>query len=329
MWRLATDCTWPVSNEECMVLRDFIVAALLIGLTGWFQAASGGSPQAAPAKAPNASQSAQNGGAAQNASLQDAGAALSAGQQGASANELARSTVQNELKAIDEDHTHWMYRLETHKSGTTETKEVVETPHGNVMRLVARNGQPLSPEEQKKEDQNVQKFVSDPGAQQKQRQDLDQDEHKTRDLLAMLPEALTYTYAGREGNRTKLNFEPNPNFHPPSREARVFNAMQGEMVIDTKEHRLVEFSGHLMHPVKFGGGLLGDLAAGGSFDVRQQEVGPEHWEISLLKVNMNGKALFFKTISVHQDERHSDFKRVPDELTLAQAEDLVSKQQAS
>lgn len=296
-----------------MVFRfSSIAAALLIALTPSFQATSGASSQAAPAGSPNDHQAAQN-----------------AGEQNGSANELVKATVQNELKAIDNDHTHWRYRLETRKDGTTETEEVVETPHGNLMRLVARNGQPLSPEEQKQEDQKLQKFVSDTGAQQKQRHDLDEDEHKTRDLLAMLPDALTYSYAGRQGNRTKLTFQPNPHFHPPSREAKVFAAMQGQMVIDTREHRLVEFSGRLMHPVKFGGGLLGDLHAGGTFDVRQQEVGPGHWEISLLKVNIKGKALFFKTISVQQDETHSNFKRVPDDLTLAQAQDLIKKQQTS
>jgi hypothetical protein len=291
-----------------MVIRCSITSALLIGLTASYQATPGGSSQAAPTQAASASQS--------------------AGEQKESANDLVRAAVQNELKAIDNDHTHWMYQLETRKAGTTETKVLVETPHGDLTRLIARNGQPLSPEEQKREDENIQKFISDTGAQQKQRRELDQDEKKTKELLAMLPDALTYTYAGSDGNNTKLTFQPNPDFHPPSREARVFHAMEGQMIIDTKEHRLVEFSGHLTHPVKFGGGLLGDLQEGGTFDVRQQQVGPGHWEISLLKVNIKGKALFFKTISVQQDETRTNFKRVPDELTLAQAADLVKKPQA-
>jgi hypothetical protein len=74
---------------------------------------------------------------------------------------------------------------------------------------------------------------------------------------------------------------------------------------------------------------LRDLQEDGTFDVRQQQVGPGHWEISLLKVNIHGRALFFKTISVQQDEKHTNFKRIPDELTLAQAADLVRKPQSS
>jgi hypothetical protein len=240
-----------------------------------------------------------------------------------------RSTVQNELNAIDTDHSHWMYRSDTRKNGTMETQEVVETSRANLTRLVARNGQPLTPDEQKQADENVQQFITDTGAQAKQRHDLDHDTRQIRDLVAMLPDALTYTYAGQQGSRTRLTFRPNPDFHPPSREARVFHATQGQMIIDTKQHRLVEFSGRLARAVKFGGGLLGNLDAGGTFDVRQQEVGPGYWEITLLRVNIKGKALFFKTIGMHQDETDSRFKRVPNALTMAQAKDLLMKERTS
>lgn len=288
-----------------MVFRCSLAALLLVALPLSFQTNSGGATQAASERPQNAAQP------------------------NASANALVQSTIQNELNAIDNDHTHWMYQSQTRKNGALVTEVIVQTPHGNLERLIARNGQPLSPDEQKQADDKVQKFVTDTNAQEKQRHDLDADGKKTKQMLKLLPDALTYTDAGHDGNRTTLTFKPNPDFHPPSREAKVFAAMEGQMVIDTKEHRLVEFSGHLTRPVKFGGGLLGDLDAGGFFDVRQQEVGPGNWQISLLKVNIKGKALFFKTISEQQDERDSHFKRVPDHLTLAQAFDLAKKQQPS
>jgi hypothetical protein len=86
--------------------------------------------------------------------------------------------------------------------------------------------------------------------------------------------------------------------------------------------------GRLMKDVKFGGGILGHLEQGGTFDVRQEEVAPNHWEITELKVNMKGKALFFKTISVQQNELRDHFERVSDTLTLSQAADSLLKQVA-
>jgi hypothetical protein len=45
-----------------------------------------------------------------------------------------------------------------------------------------------------------------------------------------------------------------------------------------------------------------------------------------LGVDMKGKALLFKTIGVQQSENHSDFHRVPDDLTLAGAADMLTRQ---
>ena len=51
----------------------------------------------------------------------------------------------------------------------------------------------------------------------------------------MLPDAFVFGYAGDNGNMLKLNFRTNPDFHPPSMEARVFHYMEGEMWVDCKQ----------------------------------------------------------------------------------------------
>jgi hypothetical protein len=102
--------------------------------------------------------------------------------------------------------------------------------------------------------------------------------------------------------------------------------MQGEMTVDIKQERLAALNGQLMEDVKFGGGLLGHLDKGGKFEVRQTEVAPGEWEMTILCVDMKGKALLFKTVSVQQTENHSDFNRVPDDLTLAEAAGILYRQ---
>lgn len=42
-----------------------------------------------------------------------------------------------------------------------------------------------------------------------------------KELFKMMPEAFLFTYAGSDKSATKLNYGPNPNLQPPSREARV------------------------------------------------------------------------------------------------------------
>ena len=102
--------------------------------------------------------------------------------------------------------------------------------------------------------------------------------------------------------------------------------MEGNLWVDSKQARLIEISGHLIREVKFGGGLLGHLNAGGQFEVKQTEVATGYWELTLLNVDMKGKALFFKTISVQQKVRRSDFHQISEDLTVAEAANLLRKQ---
>lgn len=248
------------------------------------------------------------------------------GDGGLPAGELLRRVVNSELKAQANDHSHWMFQVKAGVSGKEEEKVVVQTREGYLDRLRFVNGQRITPEQEKQEDQRIARFLKKPDEQKKQRRAQEQDARKTERLFKMLPDAVSARYGERQGELVEILFEPNRNFHPPSHEAAVFHAMAGRIWINTRENRLVEIDGHLTRGVKFGGGLLGHLDKGGEFHVKQSEVAPGLWEITLLHVNMHGKALFFKTIAVQENEIRTNFQRVPDNMTLSEAAKQLQKQ---
>jgi actin-related protein len=245
---------------------------------------------------------------------------------GLSTGEILRRVVNSELKAQANDHSHWMYQVKAGVSGKEEEKVVVQTREGYLDRLRLVNGQPITPEQEKQEDQRIARLLKKPDEQKKQQRAQEQDARQTERLFKMLPDAVTARYGKRQGELAEILFEPNPNFHPSSHEAVVFHSMAGRIWVNTRQNRLVEIEGRLTRAVKFGGGLLGHLDQGGEFHVKQSEVAPGHWEIALLHVNMRGKALFFKTIAVQQNEIRTNFQRVPDNLTLSQAAEQLQKQ---
>src|ERR1700724_2404783 len=245
---------------------------------------------------------------------------------GLSAAELLRRVVNSESKAQANDHSHWMYEVKAGVSGKEQGKVAVQTREGYLDRLKFVNGQPITPEQEKQEDQRIATLLKKPEEQKKQRSAQEQDARKTERLFKMLPDAVSATYGKREGELVELLFKPNPRFHPPSHEAAVFHAMTGRIWMNTRENRLVEIEGHLTRGVKFGGGLLGHLDQGGEFHVKQSKVAPGLWEITLLHVNMQGKALFLKTIAVQENEIRTNFQRVPDNLTLSAAAQQLQKQ---
>jgi hypothetical protein len=245
---------------------------------------------------------------------------------GMSANELARRVVTNELKFQAGDHGHWMYQLQKEENGKKQVLQILETNSGSLTRLISVGDRPLDARQQQKEYLRVQRLVSHPEEQRNLKQASNKKAEQGARLFRMLPDVFVFSYAGRQQDLVTLTFRPNPNFQPPSLEARVFHDMQGEMTVDIKQDRLAALSGHLMEDVKFGGGLLGHLDKGGKFEVRQTEVAPSEWEMTILCVDMKGKALVFKTVSVQQTETHSNFNRVPDDMTLAEAAGILNKQ---
>jgi hypothetical protein len=238
--------------------------------------------------------------------------------------ELVRRVITNEVRAEDQDHSHWMFQLETAtKNSQKEIDEVLETKDGDLKRPIQINGRKLSAEESDKE---LERLLHNPDSLRKSLKEKSEDSARSQRLLKLLPDAFVFSYRERRGDLVQLNFKPNPRFHPASREAEVFHAMEGSLWLDGKQQRLAEIRGHLARKVKFGGGLLGHLDQGGTFEVRQEPVAEGYWELTALHVHMRGKALFFKTIGVQQDYSRSNFQRVPDDLSLAQGLQMLRKQ---
>jgi len=243
------------------------------------------------------------------------------------ANEFVRRVVMSELKAEQQDHSHWSFRLQTQKpNGQRELDEVVETRDGDLKLPIRINGRELTPKQKQESEKRIQQLVRNPDPLRKARAQEDEDTSRSQRLLKMFPDAFQFNYGQRQGNLVQLNFAPNPSFHPSTHEAEVLHAMKGTLSVDSRQLRLEEIIGKLVHEVKFGGGILGHLDQGGTFQVKQTETAPGYWELTLLKVQMKGKALFFKTIGVQQNYTRSDFRQVPDDLTVAKGAEILEKQ---
>jgi hypothetical protein len=241
------------------------------------------------------------------------------------ANQFVRQIVDNELQAEKNDHSHWMLRLETRKSGKTEVREVVETKDGDLDWLISVNGKPLPEDQRHEREQGLQRLINNPAELKKSQREKDEDQVRSERLLKTLPDALVFEYGEQRGDLVELKFKANPHFRPPSHEAAAVHAMEGVLWVNGKQKRLAEISGHLTHPVKFGGGLLGHLDAGGHFYVKQEEVQPGYWELAVLDVDMKGKVLFFKTIGVQEETKRTMFRKLRDDLTAAQGANLLNQ----
>jgi hypothetical protein len=241
------------------------------------------------------------------------------------ANRLARAVFHNEIEAQSHDQTLWSYRELEEDHGTTELFAVCQTNDGEINRLLAVNGHPLDPKQRAADDQRIQRMLDHPGEIRRARKKQEEDSRQTQSLMRMFPEAFRFQYDGTQGNLIRLKFTPNLNFHPTGRPAQVFQHMEGSLLLDRRQMRLAEIRGQLTSEVQFFGGLLGHLDKGGTFFVKQADLGSGHWELTAMNIQINGKALFFKTITVCQRDTYADYRQVPDHLTLQQAFSLLQE----
>jgi hypothetical protein len=235
---------------------------------------------------------------------------------GQSPQQIIQLAVDSERAADGNDHSNWIFLEQSDKPKEHIVQWVAATQRGSVERVLQRDTQDI-PESQQRA--SIDKFLHDTRAQNKQISEADHDNKQIDDFLKLLPAAFVWTVTGTTPTTTSLHFEPAPGFHPPTREARVFSSMTGDLVVDNEQHRICRAKGHLIHDVTFGGGILGRLKERSSFALEQQQVGPGVWELTAIHVHLEGNALLFKSVSLQQDDKRSRFQPETGNVTLEQA----------
>ncbi|MGA7448892.1 MAG: hypothetical protein WBQ43_08910 [Terriglobales bacterium] len=250
--------------------------------------------------------------------------------------ELVRKAVENEVREANDDTAHFLFRgTKTTAQGST-TKIYVQTKVATAGLVIAYNGRPLTPEQRRDEEARVQRFLNDPQELKKKRAQEREDTERSLRIMRAMPDAFFFEYAGeeqgtegigRDGDALiKLTFRPNPRFQPPSRVEEVLTGMQGYVLVDPIHYRIASIDGTLFKSVGFGWGILGHLDRGGRFVVHQQDVGDNHWEASSMNLSFTGKILLVKSFSYITTETYTGFRRVPADLTFAQALELLKKE---
>jgi len=237
--------------------------------------------------------------------------------------QIIQQVVNSERTANQNDHSHWTYLQEIDKPKEHILQWVAGTQQGDVRRVLKKDGEEL-PEPRQRD--LIQKFLHDTRAQKKEISESQHDDQQIDDFLKLLPIAFVWTQTNATATTTSLHFEPSTNFHPPTREARVFSSMAGDLVADNQQHRVRSMRGHLIHDVNFGGGILGKLKEGSSFSLEQEQVAPFFWQLTSIRVHLEGNALLFKSISLQQDDERSKFEPEPSTITLDQAATVIMSQ---
>jgi hypothetical protein len=214
----------------------------------------------------------------------------------------------------------------------SETTQITFYKGNRIARQIEKNGKPLSPGDQEKEDKDVAKRVEEIDkkiAKQQARaaKGKDAPDEDRRISIAEVLRASKLLNPRRERFRGRevivFDFEPNPTFDMKNAKSmlKFFGKTAGVMWIDEKDKQVARVDAVLAQSLSIGGGVLAKLNKGATFTLEKERFGDEIWLPSLAEINLSVRVLLVKGINVNQLVRYYDYHRFETEVKDAKVDE--------
>jgi hypothetical protein len=208
-------------------------------------------------------------------------------------------------------------------NGHEWTERVAETDWGKVRYLLAEDGKPLTGERLAAERARIEDEGKNPEIFKQAESGKMEDEQHARQMMTLLPKAFLFDQPQREGDFWRVTYHPNPEYQPNGMEEKVLHAMSGTVLIDANAIRTHELEGKMPQDVSIGFGILATIHAGSNFSTVRDHIDGYDWKTVMVHTDINGKALFLKTVARKQEAKHTEFKRIPNGITVEEAVKMV------
>jgi hypothetical protein len=222
------------------------------------------------------------------------------------------------------------------KAKTTQirTWDVTMQEGSPYRRLVARNDQPISPEEQKQEADrlqwNIEQRRKETPEQRKLRiESWRRREERRIEPLTELADAFDFHLLREEalngGETWVIDATPRPGYKPRSTAASFFPKVTLRLWVDKREYQCVKAEMETQAPVTFGGFLV-RVAKGGHLLLEQTRVNDEVWLPKKFTMEASARVMLLKGYHKALDMTFSDYKKFQvDSRVVAQEADKAPR----
>lgn len=210
------------------------------------------------------------------------------------------------------------------RSKTTKTYDVLMIDGSEYNKLLAINGQPVSPEQQKQEEQKLQAEIEkrkheSPSERAHRVGKYQHDRQRDHLMMTELTKAFDFKLAAEETVNGRqcyvLEATPKPGYAPPNGEVKVLTGMNGRLWIDKQGYHWVKVQAEVVKPVSTY--VVANVRPGTKFEFDQQPVNgiwlPHHFSQSV-----NARVLGMHSILSREEETYTDYRRA-DASALLQA----------
>jgi hypothetical protein len=216
------------------------------------------------------------------------------------------------------------------KSSESEEWEVLVLYGEPYRRLVARNGKPLSAEEERKEQAKLDKELEkrrkqaerDPG--RRSRED-ERDLKEQRELLQQIADAFAFYMDGEEevdGHLCwRIRAEPLAGYRPKSRRARMLPAFRGTVWITKEEGRWARVEAEAIRPVSFGW-ILARLQPGTQLHFEQRRVQEEIWLPASARMKIFARVALLRKLSAEVDVTFRNYRKFQSDSRVVETREI-------
>jgi hypothetical protein len=239
----------------------------------------------------------------------------------ASAELDAKAIVQRSVAANQADwnaaplYSH--FERDVTDDGGTRTYEVMMIDGSPYQKLVAINGQPLSPQQQAAEESKLQQTIDQrehENPQQRAKRIAAYEKDRMRDQLLMdqLSEAFNFKLIGQQKlngfDTYVLKATARPDYRPPNTQCQVLTGMEGRLWVDTQTFQWVRVEAHVIHPVSIEG-FLARVQPGTRFELEKAPVSDGVWLPTHFSMKAQAKVLFVFSHKSFDDESYWGYQK--------------------
>jgi hypothetical protein len=236
-------------------------------------------------------------------------------------------------KSVELDQANWLrlkdytwiaHSNERHFDSNGKVKSEDKSAWETVMldgepyrRMLERNGRPLAPAEQRKEEEKLDKSAArleheTPEQKQQRLAEYEKRRRKEREFLREIPEA----YDLRIEGETKVDGDdvwviagtPRAGYQPKDRDAKAFPKIQGKIWVDKTNYQWVRVEAQTTGTISFGL-VLARLNPGARLVFEQTRAGDNLWLPKRLYLQGAGRLALLKRIAMDQEITWSGYRK--------------------
>ena len=175
--------------------------------------------------------------------------------------------------------------------------------------VVKRNGRPLSPEEQRKQEAKLAILQRETPQERAARL---REQQENRSFIREVPEGFDFQLIGEEVINGRpayvLRATPRPGYRPNGKYGKLMSKVQGKLWVDKQDFGWVKIEGEVTQPFSLGL-FLARVLRGSRITMEQTRVDDGIWMPQHVEVRAAAKIFFVKSLVIDRILTYSEYRR--------------------